>query len=380
MNILLVNIKSSKHSSHQVQVPLALLKLSTFYKNNGDNVEYIIAGQQPKVTPDIICFSTVFLFNIKKEIGYIRAYKQKYPNAKIRVGGTTASLRPELFREKLGEDAEIHVGLCEEIEYQKPDYALAGMDFSYGFTSRGCYKKCKWCVVPVIEGKLYSLDERWKNALGQGHTFFSAMDNNILGCDIEHIEDVLKTCKERGFKIEFNQAMDCVKFVQRPEIVDLFIKYKTTFSRIIFAWDNKSQDKFVKKTIEIMNKHKLGACLEWYTLYGWNEPPEEVYPRWRYLLSQGHRFKLMRFRDIETGKYGEFWQGIDREISRGFSFVAPHGVVGPGNNTSVLFPEKYEDFLKMVRALLLYKKGRQIKDRCIRAGDLPELQKIADRL
>lgn len=380
MNVLLVNIKSNKKSSHQTQVPLALLKLSTFYKDKNYCVEYIEAGKRPKNKPDIICFSTIFLFNIQKEIGYIRAYQKEYPNSKIRVGGVPVSLKPDLFRRKLGDDVEIHVGLCDEIEYMKPDYDIANMDFSYGFTSRGCYKKCSWCVVPVIEGKLYSLDNRWKNALGDGHKFFSAMDNNVLGCTVEHLKDVLQTCKDRGMKIEFNQAMDCIKFSQRPDIVEVFKEYKTVFSRIIFAWDNKSQDKFVKKTIDIMNENKLGACLEWYTLYGWNEPPEDIYKRWRYLLSRGHRFKLMRFRDIETGKYGEFWDGLDKEISAGLSFIAPYGVVGPCTIMPYIFPENFKDFMKMIRAMIIYKKSRKIKDRCIRQGDIPELLKIVAKL
>ena len=45
--------------------------------------------------------------------------------------------------------------LPEEMEYVTPDYSLyPSIDnkTAYGFLTRGCPNKCKWCVVPGKKG------------------------------------------------------------------------------------------------------------------------------------------------------------------------------------------------------------------------------------
>ena len=50
------------------------------------------------------------------------------------------------------------------------------------FTSRGCLKKCKWCFVPMREGKIRELE------IKDGYII---QDNNLLACSKKHIEAVL---------------------------------------------------------------------------------------------------------------------------------------------------------------------------------------------
>jgi radical SAM superfamily enzyme YgiQ (UPF0313 family) len=43
--------------------------------------------------------------------------------------------------------------LPDEIENLKPDYSLyPGFDYSIGFSTRGCFRNCHFCVVPEKEG------------------------------------------------------------------------------------------------------------------------------------------------------------------------------------------------------------------------------------
>jgi len=89
LKVLLVD--SSKRSAYSSYVPLALLKLSTKHKLAGDEVKWVKAGQAPLGKFDVIYFSTVFLFNSKKDVGYIRSYAKNTPTLKLK---SAVYLRP----------------------------------------------------------------------------------------------------------------------------------------------------------------------------------------------------------------------------------------------------------------------------------------------
>lgn len=70
-----------------------------------------------------------------------------------------------------------------------PAYKTPAKDFTPGLylkegvtiTSRGCPRKCPWCVVPEIEGKTKELPILPGNIV---------QDNNLLACSMEHVERV----------------------------------------------------------------------------------------------------------------------------------------------------------------------------------------------
>lgn len=123
MNIGLIAVDS--------QYPnLALMKISAYHKQQGDNVEwYSMFGNY-----DIVYMAKVFTFTPD--------YQYAIPNADhIEKGGT---------------GYDIVKKLPEYIDRLQPDYDLYGIDpnLAYGFLTRGCPNKCKWCIVPKKEGKV----------------------------------------------------------------------------------------------------------------------------------------------------------------------------------------------------------------------------------
>jgi len=153
---------------------LALMKLSAWHKAQGDDVE----ATTPVFAPiyDKVYLSKVF------------TWTDMPPINKAEIGGT---------------GADLSVKLPDEIENLCPDYELYKMDYSIGFLTRGCIRKCEFCLVPEKEGGIKPAADietflRHKKAI--------LLDNNVLAHKhgIEQIEKIARL----GIKVDFNQGMD----------------------------------------------------------------------------------------------------------------------------------------------------------------------------
>lgn len=161
---------------------LALMKISAWHKSQSDSVGWY----NPFDQYDIVYMSKIFSFTPD--------YGQWITNTKhIRKGGT---------------GYDIYSMLPEEMEYVTPDYSLyPSIDnkTAYGFLTRGCPNKCKWCVVPRKEGNIRPYMDIEDIAV-QGRTNIILMDNNVLACDygLEQIQKII----DKNYRIDFNQAID----------------------------------------------------------------------------------------------------------------------------------------------------------------------------
>jgi len=111
---------------------LALMKISAWHKQKGDHVEWyepLLSGHCDKVY-----MSKVFTFTPDYEY-FINADE-------IIKGGTGYKLYDRV--------------LPDDVDTIFPDYSIyPQFDFAIGFLTRGCIRKCKWCVVPKKEGDLW---------------------------------------------------------------------------------------------------------------------------------------------------------------------------------------------------------------------------------
>ena len=108
---------------------LALMKISSCLKSQGDQVEWYTPFEEY----DIVYMSKIFSFT--------EDYGQWITNTKYIVKGGTGY--------------DIHSMLNKEMEYMTPDYSIypsVDKKTAYGFLTRGCPNRCKWCVVPRKEG------------------------------------------------------------------------------------------------------------------------------------------------------------------------------------------------------------------------------------
>ncbi len=209
---------------------LALMKISNYHKARGDNVEWY----NPLCHYDKVYAAKVF--NFTPNYGY-------YVNTdELETGGTGINL---------------YKTLSLEIERLQPDYSLYNLDkkTAYGFLTRGCPNKCKWCVVPKKEGPIapymdieeISFNERKKIIL---------MDNNVLASDygLRQIEKIVKL----NLRVDFNQGLDAR--LVTDDIAKLLANTKW-IKRIRFGCDTPGQIAECERATALIDKYGYkGEC------------------------------------------------------------------------------------------------------------------------
>lgn len=214
---------------------LALMKLSAYYKAQGDSMEWCSTWNKY----DVVFKSKIFSFS-PDECHHINADK-------ILPGGT-------------GYFDNGYDTLSSPIEHIYPDYTLYNTEDAYGFLTRGCPNKCSWCIVPSKEGEITShaeIKEFWN---GQRKAIL--MDNNVLASDhgLKEIEKIISL----GIRVDFNQGLDARIIAYNPDIAKLLSKVK--WDPILrMACDTYSQMEYVLKATELLRKY--GATRRRYFVY-----------------------------------------------------------------------------------------------------------------
>lgn len=183
-----------------------------------------------------------------------------------------------------GTGYDINSKLNKEIEFFKPDYDLYQIpkDIAYGFITRGCPNKCKWCVVPQKEGLLVPYMDIEEIAV-DGRKSIILMDNNILASDygLKQIQKII----DLGLRVDFNQALDAR--LVTPEIGELLAKVKW-IKRIRFGCDTQRQILDCEKAISYIDR--AGYKGEYFFYCILNEDFNESFSRVQHWKERGGRY------------------------------------------------------------------------------------------
>lgn len=215
-----------EHIKNKIFPNLALMKISSYHKNIGDEVDW----WTPLLQYDKVYSSKIFDFTPTNE--YL-------PEDAIR-GGTG-------YR-----DIPLNAVLPCEIDSCFPDYSIyPECDFAIGYLTRGCPRKCRWCVVPKKEGQIRPYSE-WQDIVRSDTDKLTLMDNNILACDygIHQLDEL----GQSDYKIDLNQGMDAR--LVTPEIAAVLSKVKWQ-KYIRFSCDQKSQIEHIKKVVELFKQRNI---------------------------------------------------------------------------------------------------------------------------
>lgn len=235
---------------------LALMKLSAYHKARGDEVS--MTGFYS--APDLVYISCVFTWNRPKA----RGIAKMYPQSEVICGGHGVALGD--------------VTLPDDIEHLKPDYSLyPWMDFSMGYTSRGCIRHCGFCDVWKMEGPIH--DQAPINEfLEPGHKRLVLLDNNLLASP--KWRQTLQYIIDNHLQVNFCQGLD-IRLVNDEvasyltQIDARTVSFKTPMFH--FAFDSTSYESSVERGVEILLGHGLKARnLTFFVLCGYDEEWEVI--------------------------------------------------------------------------------------------------------
>ena len=250
---------------------LALMKISAWHKSQSDSVEWY----NPFDQYDIVYMSKIFSFTPD--------YGQWITNTKhIRKRGT---------------GYDIYSMLPEEMEYVTPDYSLyPSIDnkTAYGFLTRGCPNKCKWCVVPRKEGNIRPYMDIEDIAV-QGRTNIILMDNNVLACDygLEQIQKII----DKNYRIDFNQAIDARLITE--DIARLLAKVRW-IDVIRLGCDTPKQIAECEKAMHLIDTHR-GKPMQYLMYTMIDKDINEAYHRLTHFRTNKRaRIVAQPFRDIDN--------------------------------------------------------------------------------
>lgn len=306
--------------------PLGLMKLASYHKSRGDDVEYVRGiDNNLNFYPDKIEITSLFTYAWQPVHKAIEFYKNKFPDANMALGGIYASLMPGRIK-TIYPFLDIHVGLCEKAEHYMPDYDILNgtkkwndWDGSMIFSSRGCVRRCPFCVVPRIEGHISPALSDIQNYVYPGHKRIILLDNNLLASP--NWRQVLKELKDIGLPTDFNQGLDA-RLVDE-EKAGMLADLKSATYR--FAYDYLGEGESVFAAVDMLSDQgiKIRRILI-YSLYNFydeskaiEDTPETLLKRIRDVLEMGCASYPMRFEPLDSLKKNQYvsprWTEIQLE-------------------------------------------------------------------
>lgn len=264
MNVLLVHVDGKMPN-------LALMKWSAYHKELGDSVLLKRAHELKQLetfslNPDIVYLSCVFSWNKAKA----PRIAKMFPGAKVSLGGS---------------GLDLHSELPKEVEHIEPDYSLYNIDYSMGYTTRGCPRKCPWCLVPKKEGPIkdHALVDEF---LKFGHRNLILLDNNFLAGP-NWKENLLRIIAYR-LKVSFTQGLDIrlinsenARLLRRTHFYNWTFKHR----QLYFSFDLPEIEDAVRRGVKILVDAGIKPYnMRFYILTGFNTSFEE----------DMHRFKVLR--------------------------------------------------------------------------------------
>lgn len=294
---------------------LALMKISTYYKAHGEQVEFV----KPEKKYDKVYCSVLYSWNKEKAARLRHVYQN------IEFGGT---------------GWDMHIKLPTEIEACRPDYDLYTVDdilprirggiatkkskikkaeqiinAGIGFTSRGCIRKCGFCVVPKKEGMLHHVAEI-SDLLNPRSNVLILLDNNITA-DPDCI-DKLHEIRDRGLVVDITQGIDVR--LMTPEIAKALSEIKLLRS-LHYAWDLMEFESQVIRGIKILAQYVPVWKHMCFMLIGFNTSFEEDIYRFTKLTEMGVDPYIMPYnKQYKSEKLRHFTRWVNSRIYKVCSF------------------------------------------------------------
>lgn len=256
---------------------LALMKISTYYKDLGCKVEFV----EPNKAYDKVYASTIFTRSKSESEKLIEKYGDK-----IEIGGTGWDIDKKLPIEIEVVIPDYNLYTAEDIakrmkgigtKESKLKKATQIVNAGMGFTSRGCIRKCSFCFVPKKEGE-FRQENTIEEIINPKSNVIILHDNNLTADP--YCIDKLNEIRDRKLVVDINQGCDVR--LMNEEIAKAMSEVKHLRS-LHYAWDLMQFENQVIDGIKMLSKYVKPYKHMCFMLVGFNTTFEEDMYRFKRL-------------------------------------------------------------------------------------------------
>jgi len=284
---------------------LALMKLSGFYKEQGFDVKLLYNYL------DITNYDKVF---ISKVFSFTNVPCNIFDYSNVTVGGTGFYLDggPSLPNEIEHHMPDYHLYddfINQQINRgRKPQYYSDYLKYSIGFTTRGCFRKCDFCV-----NKKYDRVFRHspvKEFLDPSRYGIYLWDDNFFG--FPQWEEIFDDLEETGKPFQFRQGLD-IRLLNRRKAERLSkTRYHGDF---IFAFDYLEDKPIIEKNLSLWREY-TNKTTKLYVLCAYKSQDEtdiaDTFERIKVLMKYGCLPYIMRYETYKQSRFRSLYVQIAR--------------------------------------------------------------------
>jgi hypothetical protein len=292
---------------------LALMKLSAYHKARG--WEVVLSRKPVHIGADRYLAGTVFYCaSSRKKLDMLRVL---YGDG-IQIGGSGIDLARRL---------------PSDVDVCFPDYSLYDHSlYALGFLTRGCHRRCSFCVVPYKEGTVKQASASFDDFVPSGQRNVMLLDDNLLS--FEGVETLLKEMEERRLAVNFSQTLDISYLTERVYERLLKVNYQNarfTRKRIYFSCNYPGTiSHFTARRTMLKGFGPDAVCVV--CIYGFDTRLSQDYARWLML----RHFLLVPF-------FQEYWPipNVPSRLPAGFFDMDLNEVIRLTFRSNGLNWEKY---------------------------------------
>lgn len=309
MNIAIIDADLIGRKKHRFP-NLACEKISGYHKSRGNNVvlklDYDELNKFDQVFISKVFTDTDFPENIKEteqiHLGGTGFFFDKAPNLPDEIEHHMPDYRlyddwianeVEKARNERGEDFNESRFMVQFKEYT---------DYSIGFVTRGCFRKCKFCVNQKYDHVFpHSPLSEFYDA---SRKKICLLDDNFFGCP--EWKPLLNEIIETGKSYKFKQGMD-ERILTEAKAKMLFnSKYDGDYT---FAFDNIADYDKIHRKLEMIRRYTNSTSVKFYVLVGFESTDakdiENAFKRIALLMRYRCLPYIMRFQDKNYSPWKE---------------------------------------------------------------------------